>query len=110
MLPSARYTSASTVGFPRESRISLPSTFVIVIFFRSRSFRCKDYSLAGCGSDRSRARQQTISCHNRNSAIGHVIACGAGGCGVEADLARIGNLHTGVNDGTADPAVSSDLD
>ena len=28
-VPSARYTSASTVGFPLESRISLPITFSI---------------------------------------------------------------------------------
>src|SRR3954463_1830791 len=31
MLPSARYTSASTVGFPRESRISLPAMRTIVV-------------------------------------------------------------------------------
>mgnify|MGYP007133014786 CR=1 FL=1 len=28
-VPSSRYTSASTVGFPLESRISLPTTFSI---------------------------------------------------------------------------------
>ena len=30
-LPSARTTSASTVGFPRESRISRPTTFTISV-------------------------------------------------------------------------------
>ena len=29
IVPSTRYTSASTVGFPLESRISLPTTFSI---------------------------------------------------------------------------------
>ena len=35
MLPSARKTSASTVGFPRESRISLPMTLTIVVNYLS---------------------------------------------------------------------------
>src|SRR5579871_4386818 len=33
MMPPSSQTSASTVGFPRESSISLPTTFVILFMF-----------------------------------------------------------------------------
>src|SRR5512142_678332 len=39
--PDSSSTSTSTVGFPRESRTSLPCTSTIIVMPRSSSIRCR---------------------------------------------------------------------
>src|SRR5579864_4105447 len=88
MLPSARYTSDSTVGLPRESRISLPTTLAIAIKGVTPILYLR---------------------HHHDAGVGHLVALGPIRFQVVTDDARFRNFHIGVNDGSPDPAITPDL-
>src|SRR5258708_10718964 len=100
-LPSARNTSASTVGLPRESRISRPAIFTILVIGscqikKSSSPECARYLILLRGYD-------------HDTGLGYGIAGGAVGIGVKSDGAGFGDLSSGVYNGAADAAVAADF-
>src|SRR5438034_779418 len=97
-LPSARIISASTVGFPRESRISIPEILAIVT-------PCS-LSVIGSGELSSRSGGGFCPAHDNDPAFGDVISLPAVFLQIEADDARLGKVHTRVNDGPPDAAVA----
>src|SRR5258707_309058 len=100
MLPSARWTSASTVGLPRESRISLPTirTIVVKIIFSLCVLRVLLRVSAS-------PRQNEVSTYNRNPTLCDIVAVRPIHVRIEPDRAGVGHLRPGVDNGAANPAV-----